>query len=469
MRQNYKRNTALHSLANEFESMSKRGNSAYFEDRHLFQLIGYYEQEYSLEKAMEVTDYALEQYQYRVDFYIIKVRLLMQIKEYEAALNLLEIAENISPMEWDLKLMKCRIYCYLKDFSLALTYIEELKLLNMGQQDFLDLLLEEAFIYEKMKQFKKMYHVLREILMVKPDHPEALEHIWMSVEICKNYRASIKLHKKLIDKNPYIFQAWYNLGHAYSCLGEYDKAIQALEYSFIINPEFEFGYKDCAELCFQVKKYDQALEVYLDYINKFGPEAEVLVSAGQCYLSLGECFQARKLLSKSIKLDPYNDEVYYYLGLCDLADNKFQSAVNYLLKSIEIEDRREEYYAAIARAYGKLEEFHKAEFYFKKATETGPEQAEFWVEYVCFLIKIEQTEAALEVLDEAEYYTCGPELLYCRAICLIQANRREEAFVVLHDALTDDYEGHFFLFEIKPELEYDSDVIAIIDYIAQEI
>ncbi len=465
MRQKHNRDTALHSLANEFESMSKRGNSAYFEDRHLFQLIGYYEEEFSPEKAMEVTDFALRQYKYRIDFYIIKIRLLMQFGEYDAALDLIEYAENISPMEWELKLMKCRIYASQKDYALAIEYISKLKEVSMGQQDYLDLLMEEAHVYEQMKQFDQMYKVLRNILLEKPDHPQALENIWMSVEVQKNYEESIALHNVLIDSNPYIFQAWYNLGHAYSCTGEYDKAIQALEYSFIINPDFEFGYKDCAELCFQVKKYQQALDVYLEYLERFGKEAEIMVSIGQCYLELGDNLKARQYLKKGVRLDPYNDEVYYCLGMCDLKQSNYASAIRNFQKAIRIEDRREEYYAYLADAYVQSKDWDRADFYFRKATETGPEQSEYWFKHVRFLIEIGEIRMAMEVLDEAEYYTCGMELLYCRAICHLLEEQTEEGFLVLRDALSDHPEGQFLLHEIAPKLLEDKEVTAMLNYL----
>lgn len=467
MRRNYKRDTALHSLANEFESMSKRGNQTYFEDRHLFQLIDFYENEYSLEKAMEVTDFALEQYQYRIDFYIIKIRLFIKIGELHSALELLEQAENISPMEWELKLMKCRILSKMKNHGQALAYISELKAVNTSEHDYIDLLMEESFVYEKMKDFTQMYNVLDEVLQIKPDHSEALEHIWMCVEICKNYKDSIQLHERLINNNPYIYQAWYNLGHAYSCLGEYEKSIEALEYSFIINPEFEFGYKDCAELCYQVKNYEKALEVFLEYNEKFGPEAEVLICLGQCYLALNMYKEARKALKKSSKLDPYSDEVYYFLGLCDLHQKSYLSATRNFQRAISIEDRREEYYASIAQAYCFLEEFEKADYYYRKATETGPEQAEYWYEHASFFIKLGHYKAAMDILDEAEYYSCSPELLYSRAACLMLTNRKEEGLAVLHDALTDDFNAYEKLFELCPSLSNDDDIKAIIEYVGR--
>ena len=108
----------------------------------------------------------------------------------------------------------------------------------------------------------------------------------MAVELTGNYLHSIKIHKDIIDINPYNFQAWYNLGHAFSCVGEYQKAIDALEYSYLINPKFEMGYLDCAEICIQTKQHEKALSIYLETFDMFGSNCDLLSSIGFCYYKL---------------------------------------------------------------------------------------------------------------------------------------------------------------------------------------
>lgn len=97
--------------------------------------------------------------------------------------------------------------------------------------------------------------------------------------------------------------AWYNLGHAYSCLGEYEKAVEALEYSFLINSHFEQGYLDCAELCLQVNMYEKALRCYQEANEMFGPDAELIVYIAECLIKLNRHKEAKlKLQKRSITI-----------------------------------------------------------------------------------------------------------------------------------------------------------------------
>jgi tetratricopeptide (TPR) repeat protein len=283
-----------------------------------------------------------------------------------------------------------------------------------------------------------MFKTLSMVLNMDPINRRALEKIWVCVELCKNYKASIKLHKALIDRQPYNFHAWYNLGHAYSCIGEYKLAIMSLEYSFLINEDFEIGYKDCAEMCYQVQRYNQALDVYLNALDQFGPDHELLVSIGQCYLELNNIPTARKYLKKASHLDPYDDETYYLLGKCATFTGDWRLAIKYYQKAIEIEDRREEYYAGMAEAYYKTGNHTNADYYYRKATETGPEQVDYWYEHLVFLIDLEAYDNAIQVLEEAEYHTYGTELLYCRAAIYLLKGRQAEGIACLTEGIEED-------------------------------
>ena len=123
MQHRIKRDPALFHLISEYENMSRKGHLSYFEDKDLFQLINYYEDEHALDKALEVVDLALNQYTYRSDFYTIKARLLLILGDVEEAMELLEYAENIAPFELEIKLLKARAYSELGCTSDALELV----------------------------------------------------------------------------------------------------------------------------------------------------------------------------------------------------------------------------------------------------------------------------------------------------------------------------------------------------------
>ena len=67
------------------------------------------------------------------------------------------------------------------------------------------------------------------------------------------------------------------------------------------------------------------------------------------------------------------------------------------------------------------------------------------------------------------YYTVAPELLYCKAVCLSKLNLKKEALEVLDEALVDNFSLHQSLFELNPQLRFDKDILAIINYYKGEV
>ena len=75
MKYNSDQDHALISLVNEFETMSQQGNVSFLDEQDFLKLINYYEKEFLFEKAIEVADYALNQYGFSADFHIKKAQL----------------------------------------------------------------------------------------------------------------------------------------------------------------------------------------------------------------------------------------------------------------------------------------------------------------------------------------------------------------------------------------------------------
>lgn len=458
----------IRKLVTEFEERIHNETLTYFDEKELIEIISFYEREQLLHKAIDAVDIAITQYEYRIEFYLLKARLLLKDKDYANALSFLEKAESISPLETDIQLMKARVLNCMGHPLKALEILESLRL-RSSRSEWIEIMLIEASVYEQLKDYDSMFDILKDALHMSPDRKDVLEKMWMAVEFSKKYDESVSLHTGLIDHDPYNAYAWYNLGHAYACLGEYEKAINALEYSFLIEEDFEMGYKDCAELCMQTCKFTKALDIYLDELKRFGPDSDILASIGECYIKIENYLDAKKYLSKAIRLDPYNDEVYYLLALCYSTQKVWKEAIKYYQKALDIEDRREEYFAGIAYAFSQINEITKADFYYRKATEAGPEQMQYWLEHANFLFRIEAFEEAINILEEAEYHTVGVELLYCKAACLFRSGLIKEALVVLEEALKEDVTRQDLLFDYAEELRNLPEVQSMIDYFIGEI
>jgi tetratricopeptide (TPR) repeat protein len=326
----------------------------------------------------------------------------------------------------------------------------------------------EGLLYERLHEYNSMFSALKQALTFNPNHDQALNRIWLCIEMSRNFEESIELCKQIIDNEPYCYMAWYNLGHAHTYFGNYEKAIEAYEYAFITNEEFEWAYRHCAELCMEIQNYSKALDCYEELLSHIQPDGELLFKIGQCYHFLGKTKIAQQFYKRSIKLDDINDEVYFYLGECAIQLNDWNRAIYYYKRAIEIEGKREEYYAALGKAYAFLDSFEKAFICFDRAIQLAPEQTVYWIEFADFLIGINAIDTALDVLKDAAEQAVGAEILYCKAACLFKINQRKNAMKVLEEALIEDFELHSLIFEYNPKLKNDKDIIAMLEFYKYE-
>lgn len=462
-----KQNPVLIALVSDFEERNISGDQKYLTDKSYIQLIEYYEDDQQIEKAVEVVDCAIEQYSYRSGFIITKARLLLQLGEIQNACELLDTAESIAPFENEIKILRAKALGISGDCSTALEILSELKVSAVGS-DLADILVCESYVFEYIKDYESMYTSLRKALEVNINHEEAAIRYWMAIELSRKYKEGMIVYKDIIDSDPYNYRAWFHLGHSFAATGEYEDAIDAIEYSFLINKNFESGYMDCADLCFQLRKFDRALYYYTEANNLFGPESDILINIAECQVKLSKHSDAKANLFEALKLDPYNDELFYHLADCYSTEKSWYKAINAYHKAIDIEDRCEDYYHGLAKAYTAIENYDKSIFYFRKAALTGLEQSCYWQSYTTALIKLGQLEKALKVLSEADQFTFGADLMYCEAAIHLIKCDKTKGMRILEEALLEDFSTHRLLFEIQPELELDPDVSSMINYYRSE-
>ena len=468
---NYDKQHTLNDLIFEYEAISQKGTVVFYEETVFSQIIDYYESESAIDLALEAVDRGLSQHLYSTNLYCRKAELLAIQKQEDAALSAIQHAEVLSPSDYEVKLIKAEVLGLFGEYTIALSIIRELKVAcHVDQRKQLaNIFFSEGIIYECMQQYDSTYLAWKQALQFNPSHPEALDRIWGCIEMARKFDECIQLHTQIIDQDPYCEKAWYNLGHAHTYYGNYEDAIEAYEYAFIINKEFEWAYRHCADLCMEIKNYAKALDCYEDVLKYILPDGDLLFKVGQCYQFLGQLEFAQEFYKKSLRLDDINDEVYFHLGECAASLKKWGRAIRFYQKAIKIEDSREEYFAAIGNAYAQLNESEKATQYLELAIELAPEQTIYWIKYATFLMQNDAYEEVLDLLVEANEKSVGAELLYCKSACLFKMNESIAAIDVLAEALKEDFEMHPVLFNYLPELVTDRKINAVLDFYRYEV
>jgi len=452
----------LNVLISEYEAMSQEGTVGFYEETVFLRIIEHYENGHDIENALSAIDHALSQHPFSYSLLIRKAHLLMDKDCFHSALETLEKAEAYSPTSIEIKLAKVEVLVELNYVEDAFEIIYELKSRAIGREKS-EIYIQESRIYEQLNNYDKMFDTLRKALQITPENHEALERIIWATELSGRYLESIELHRKIIDIAPYCGIAWFNLGLAYSCQDDHESAIDAFEYAFIVNEKCEFAYRECAESCIKLGRFEKALECYEEALEKkIKPDSDLFLKIGYCYEQLNNLPLAKSFFEKSLKLDPQNGDAYYRMGECYSAEERWNRAVTAYQKAIALNDRKEEYLSGLAEAYYQTGKEVLAQEYFRKAADTAPEYSKYWIQYASFLVDTDRVEDALNLLEEAYLYTNGTELMYCRIVCLFEIGKRAEALYLLGQALMDNYDMHDSLFLLQPTLQNDRDIINMI-------
>ena len=444
-------------LVFEYEAMSQQGTVGFYEETAFLQLAEHYLNKELYNKALEVIDHAIHQHPFSGTFHIVQAQLYIEQKRENHALEALDKAIIYASSIFEVQILRAEALSSSGNFNEAFEILNDLLPNSMPEQKS-EIYLSKALIFESTKRYDEMFIALKKSVFADPENTDALERVWFSVEMTQQYDESIKFHQKLIDINPYSHIAWYNLGYAFSANGDHKNARDAFEYAFIINDKFEFAYRECAESCIQLKDYSQALKCYNELLEHFDADADLFMNLGLCHNALGNTEKAKSFFLKARALDEDKDEVYYHLGFCFMKENKFEAAIAAFRKAILIDALKEEYYIALAQVYQKTNQLDLAQSFFQKAADIAPDSSKCWVHFASFLLQTGNPDKALNILDEAELYAFGVELMYCKTACLFSQGNRQEALGLLQKALEKGYKEHNCLFEAAPALKVDSDI-----------
>lgn len=452
-----------------YDTLSKNGADVNLREVDFLNLITHVEKECNISDALEITDNAIKRFKFSPRLHTCKARLLIEYGQEDLAFEALDRAEIFGQSFIDTDILRAKAHLSLNEITAARKIIYDLKFSYFTTEvERSKVLYVEALIFEQENEFDQMYNVLNEAVQYDPFNDEALQKLYIAVELAKKHEESVILHNFVLDENPYSHTAWFNLAQAHYQLCEYPESLDAFEYAFITNNKFEPAYKEFADVCFQLKLYEKALNALEEGLEFFSADEEMLLKIGQCHEYLGDTAKAKIFYYRALNQNKMADEVYFHIGECYSKEKEFASSIHFYNQAIKIDDLREDYLMSLAKSYSNMGRYQKALPIFQKATEMGPELSENWVDYASFLINIGGLDEALEVIEEGENYSYGADLFYCKAAILFKMENRKSALDALGEALIQNIKEVECFFNYLPEYREDKDVKAILKYYAEE-
>lgn len=454
---------ALERLAIEFEAMSQKGTVVFLEETVFLQLIAHYEQCRKHNFALVASEYGITQHPFSADLYLKKAALLLQLNELDDALVTLDTAERFSPSDLQLRLLRADLLLLKGKFFAALDILQSLEPEYRGS-DLAEIHFAQAQIYENIREWDEHFKALRRTLLANPRHEEAHIKILLEAERGQRYAETLKLQQRLTNADPYAAWAWCNVGNMLAVIGTYEEAVEAYEFAYSIEDGFEFAYRSCADLHLaqgNPKKALYCLELAEQYIDL---DADGLVSKGLCFRNLNNGKAAIQCMEAALQLEADHEDALFECGNMWAMENEWAKATKYYLAAIKVNEKREEFWAALGAAHHAEGRGREAEACLRRALHLAPDDVRYWLLFIHYLLLADKPKQALKAAQTAEnQYGEDTALSYCKVVCLLELGQRKAAFDLLTPTLSNNFEGHQLLFQLRPHLVEDKVLKNLID------
>jgi tetratricopeptide (TPR) repeat protein len=448
-------------LVSSYLELSQKGTVPFIEETVFLQMVDLCNEEGNWRRALRFAIEGIGQHPFCADLYLRKAQLLLNQHKIEESLVTIEQAEIFAPMNVNIRLLHAELLAVRGETDAALAVLSDAKE-NASRTERSEIHLVEAQIFGDLGRFKDMFEATRRALLADPANTEGYEKMLWATEYSQKFDQSIALHNQLLDRDAYNWRAWLNIGFAHEAKAELNEAINAFEFAFAIDEKCRAAYMEAGELHLQKKDYLRALYVYENAIFNTEEDATLLQRIGLCYQKMGNLNAAKVALNRALELDGKDHETHFRLGECAALDGKHAQAVNFYLRATALNSKKEEYFAALGDAYFKLENFSRALASYRKAAFIAPDDVAYWLRYAGFWLNVGQEKKALRVLENAEIYTFGAEIEYCRIACLFSMGRHSEAMYRFAEALQTDFDKYETILNWQPKLAENADFQAVV-------
>jgi tetratricopeptide (TPR) repeat protein len=446
----------------EFEFSFSQGQHSYREEQVYLDLIDEYLASGNTQMAQAAGKEGLQQHPFSIDLLCSYASVLLEMDKPAAALAILDHASSMAPGEAEVEFLRVETLIELDRPEEASHILEPLLQMADGQ-DRADAWYFKSMVEETRENWIEAHRALTQAVSLNPQFQEALERLWLCTEMLGNYAESAVFYQRVLDKDPYSWQVWYNLGHAYACLEDLPSALEAFDYASIINEDFEYIWRDLGDIWLQMGNAAKAAECLEIALTKCeSPDPDLLTRLGDALEQQSRHPEAILRYQEAITIDPAQDEAHYHLGCLFMMQDDVQRAAFHLEAAIAHQSEREEYYIALAEVYFSQGLNASAEDCLHRALELAPEQSAYWLQYASYLLDEGAFEEALHILDAAMLQHPIPQLEYARIACLFKLGKRQEACQTLCLQLAEDFPAHQTLLDLAPELVHDPDVISLV-------
>ena len=191
--------------------------------------------------------------------------------------------------------------------------------------------------------------------------------------------AAVVILENLVKEHPEKSALYVAVAENYYVIGDYKKAFDVLCEAKDLGEDLPDIYLSTGKVLNAMGRKSDGLNAFIkmvqsDYLN---PERHYVLAME--YLRRVMFEEAVAEFDKTLEINPFHADSYYYLGLISLDTREYDRSLKYFLKSFRINNKRYQVCNNIAALYEKRKNRRKAVYYLRQALVLKPEY-----EIACF-------------------------------------------------------------------------------------
>ena len=275
----------------------------------------------------------------------------------------------------------------------------------------------EKFLFAEDEKIKEAITILNNFIQNEPNSPEAYFHLaelnsWLNLP--ENIDIAVESYQKAIRLNPNYFYALADLGtlyqnegnyskaleyylraikakpdddviyhvfnllaEVYSHFGDYNKAIDSLENSIQLGPEYTLDncFYKMGKTYFNLKQYDNSIEYFQRAISENPKYADAYYDLGWAYYELDLYEEAITAINQVIKIDSDRADSHYVLGNISLTRQQYNESISEFKKALDIDPDFADAHCNLGLTYIFVHKYDEAIKEIKLSIKINPENA----------------------------------------------------------------------------------------------
>jgi tetratricopeptide (TPR) repeat protein len=185
--------------------------------------------------------------------------------------------------------------------------------------------------------------------------------------------AAVEALKSVLEIEPEMTAAWFNLAYAYSGLHQDEEALRAYQKTLELQPDLFEAQLNLGILLLQMKRAQESL-AHLEKAVALRPEhARAHLYLGRALGSVGQSEAAEQQFQEALRLDPALAAGYFDLGQLHLGKKHYADALTAFEKAAESDPKLIQAQLGIALALEGLDRLPEAVLYFEQYLAAKPE------------------------------------------------------------------------------------------------